>query len=446
MGGTAATGDAKRRPWYRQAGPLLVLLFLFEGVLGKSRVPGLALSHTSHIVGSALLIAILVGFSLTFSACPSKTPRGVRLWAWLLIAWCFFATLPQDFLVANLCFWLLWAGSWYVALWVIPLLFAHCTTEERLRFLLGVLFASAISCLVADGLFGRSAGRLSGIYQNATFAGRMCSLATVFGVGSLLVGKPWNSKRLLPLIALSAIALLLTRTRASIAASLLACGVMVVTIGGATRPLRRMAKKRNRIVFSILVALLAGSVFLVPGLEGKDLDSSLRFLRLDRGVDNLYNARAMNWETGANSALESGAVGGGFLAKFANTSRTRTVWGITFPTYDWETGTDPLNMFLLTVVQSGWPAAGMLLGLLVQLWRARARVGIEQRTLLTGLLSTGAIFGCIDGNWLTSFGDSVDRFCMIALGLMTSSPAGDSNRAPRTHPGHSRSNPRPTIS
>ena len=156
----------------------------------------------------------------------------------------------------------------------------------------------------------------------------------------------------------------------------------------------------------------------------------LAHLRLDGGIRQAYsNARAMNWERGYGDFLSYGFLGRGFLSKFGNEDSTTKVMGIEFPRYDWEADSDPLNMFMSTAQQNGIPAMLLLIGVLITLFRTRSHLAdVRSKCILTGFLCTGLVFGTLDGNWLTSFGDPIDRFCLVSFAVLASAASSASRQ------------------
>ncbi len=99
------------------------------------------------------------------------------------------------------------------------------------------------------------------------------------------------------------------------------------------------------------------------------------------------------------------------------------VMGIMVPGYDWTSDRDPLNSVLGTCQQTGWIGGALFVCFLALLvWRS---LGADPRVrpLLASLCGAGLIWGLFDGNWLTSFGDPVDRISLAVFALLLSVPA-----------------------
>jgi O-antigen ligase len=170
----------------------------------------------------------------------------------------------------------------------------------------------------------------------------------------------------------------------------------------------------------LLVALGLAITFVVS--SGWFTDAGVvAYLRVDGGISQMYESRAMNWEAGYRSLSSYGLFGFGFISKFAEQG-TATFMGIAIPQYDWNMESDPLNMIMLTSRQTGIPGGLFLLAMLVAIFRGISRMPGAESHLARGLLAAGLIFGLADGNWLTSFGDPVDRFSFVALSLLVSIP------------------------
>ena len=136
----------------------------------------------------------------------------------------------------------------------------------------------------------------------------------------------------------------------------------------------------------------------------------------------MYATRSMNWEQSWAELPSYGIFGWGFLSKFGTARSIVTVFGLEFPRYEWTTATDPLNMLVLATKQTGFVGGLLLAALLVCLVAAVGRLHGTARAVAGGWLAAGLVFGLLDGNWLVSFGDPVDRLSLVALSAMLSAP------------------------
>ena len=163
-----------------------------------------------------------------------------------------------------------------------------------------------------------------------------------------------------------------------------------------------------------------GFLFLSRSIEQ---DKLISYLRLDGGINEQYStARAMNWEKGYQNFWSYGLFGKGLLSKFGNNDYTFRVMGIEFPTYDWTTDADPLNSFFSMSQQIGIPGGIIFMIFLAVIFFKSFGLPSPAKYAVFSLLIPGLVFGLIDGNWLTSFGDPVDRFCMMAIALAFAVP------------------------
>ena len=129
----------------------------------------------------------------------------------------------------------------------------------------------------------------------------------------------------------------------------------------------------------------------------------------------------MNWQGGIARLGDVGFFGLGFLSKF-DPAHVHKVMGITVPGYDWTTDRDPLNSVLGTCQQTGWVGGALFVCFLALLvWRSLGAAP-RLRPLLAGLCGAGLVWGLFDGNWLTSFGDPVDRISLAIFALLLSAP------------------------
>jgi hypothetical protein len=349
--------------------------------------------------------------------------KEVRAVSLLLMGWGFASCLAQDKVIENMAFWMMWSASLFAGWWVVPCLLRGLDLDQRVRLLLAALVACIF--LALPGMLVPSE-RLTGMFGTATTAGRLLALAVILGVARWLSGRKlpfW-----LPYATLLAGGLLMmTRTRASIAAGMLGSGFIV---WNAAFGRDRTGQLKPQRAIALMCLLVVGLAFVL--LSGVFSQEELaRHFRFEGGIEGVYAARSMNWEQSWAELPSYGVFGWGFLSKFGKSRSIVRVFGLEFPRYEWTTGTDPLNMLFLVTKQTGVPGGLLLAALLVCLVAAVARLRGTARAASGGWLVAGLVFGLLDGNWLVSFGDPVDRLSLVALAGLLSAPVSSLATPPR---------------
>jgi len=403
----------------------LVTAFLAEGVVGKlvlgqMRPVPLSVHLLLTAAGSALLIGLTMGRrAVGGRARPAnRNIRLLRICVATMIAWGLLSSVAQvRFTAGNMAFWFLWSVHLVALWWAAPRLLQDLGTQERLRLfgrVLGGVLALAV-LLVPLGGFVR--GRFGGPFGNPTLMGRLAALACLFWFAQF-VARGGRDRRSGALWIGAALILALTRTRASFAAAaagLVACGA-VATWSAHARAGRRTTRTVHLVLF---VGAFMGLVVLAAVDSGR----LAAYLRIREGLGRVYlTARAMNWEAGMDRLDEVGFFGEGYLSKF-DPHKMRTYLGITVPTYDWTTDRDPLNSVLGAFQQTGWVGGGLFVCFLALLLWGSLHAAPAVRPFLVSLCAAGLVWGLLDGNWLTSFGDPVDRLSFAMFALLLDTPA-----------------------
>jgi hypothetical protein len=418
----AAPGRRYASP--RLAGPLFVLAFIFEGLFNRL-VPPLTLGFLPHMVLTSLFLGAMVFYWIVLRDRP-RAPRlaRLRIATVYLIAWGFVSCLAQDKVIENLVFWGMWSAGIFMGWWAIPCLFRGLDLDRRVQLLSVVLAACVL--LASVGLYSPS-GRLSGMIRGATSAGRLMALALILGVAR------WVSGRKTPFwlpycTVLAGLLLVMTRTRASMAAGIFGSGFVVWNAAFSRRGGGRLSQQRALSILFILPVVLM-IVLMSSWFSEED---AIEYFRLEGGIEGVYQARSMNWEHSWAELPTYGILGKGYLSKFGDSHKTVNIMGLSFPKYQWTTGADPLNMLLLASKQIGIVGGLLLAGMLVCLAGAARRLHGMARAIAGGWLAAGLVFGLLDGNWLVSFGDPMDRLSMVALAAMLSVPADNARDKPDT--------------
>ncbi|MDC1043611.1 hypothetical protein OAQ71_00130, partial [bacterium] len=248
-------------------------------------------------------------------------------------------------------------------------------------------------------------GRFRGAFQNASHSGRLMCLATISAVFCVIESKRGRVIAMAVLF-LAMPMLIISQTRASIAAT--GIGLLVLMVAGL-----RTRKVGYRLGLALLVTI--PTVSAPWWLAEENLSQATGFLRLEGGVDGVLAARSANWR-GIDSFMDYGVVGSGYMSKFGAATGAREVFGVRFPTYDWQTASDPLNMWHTAGQSMGVPAVFALVCLLASLCVTASRCDASLRAFFFAVLAAHLLFGTVDGNWLTSFGNETDRLSAFILG------------------------------
>ena len=255
------------------------------------------------------------------------------------------------------------------------------------------------------------------MFVNASHSGRMMALATISLFAVWLTSR--EKRRWVSVMLPAAFVLLLmTRTRASIGASLIGCTVVFLTSQLASHSWRQTSVRHK-------TGVLVGVVFLaaVGAYQTIDSDEAATFLRVSGGIQKVLAGRAMNWSQGYGDFGEYGLEGQGFMSRFGDTDNPTKVLGIEIPRYDWRTADDPMNMWMSIAKQSGFVAMILLAVIVICLYKLQAGIAhLPSRCIMLGFLTAGLVFGSFAGNWLLSFGHPVDRLCMVTFAMLASVP------------------------
>ncbi len=417
--------------------PIVIFAFLLEGIVAKSNIPMILMTFVRHMSITLGLLGAMLAIWSRYRVSDfhgTKTPElnRIRHLIMLMSAWALLSCVVQTdgLMAANVAFWCMWTVNLLVMWWVAPVLVYRLGLRSRIRLLFMVLVVVAVACCLLHRTNGFQQGRFVGMFINATYSGRMLAIGTIFSFTLWLTGRRQPHLRLLVTVLCGAL-LVMTRTRASIAAGSLGCAVVYLTVQLSARHWQNGSTRQK----SSTVAVV-GLLLIIAGSQIIDARRAAAFLRVEGGVEGVLASREMNWGGGYGEFSSYGYFGEGFMSRFGNASNPRIIAGIAFPRYDWQTADDPLNMWVSMAKQSGIPAMCFLALLVAAIWRMANRLPDSQaRCLLRGLLTAGLVFGSLDGNWLLSFGDPVDRFCLMTFAMLGSASAeANPNRARRHRP------------
>ncbi len=402
-------------------GYIVVFIFLLEGVIGKANVSGFSIPTSIHLGITGGLIAVIAfihpsyqefnnGMYLINNQCNRIRSIIVSL---ILVG--FVSSLIQLNYIPNLIFWLVWSANLFIMFWAIPRLLATYDVPEQINLAAIVLAISLVGGLFYSGVVQNRSG---GIYTNPTTHARLLVLSYILMFSSYL-SRTRMSKITLVSGLLALPMLIMTATRASIFAMAMTSTLMAghVITSNYTKQIKSKAVK------ILLIGVIGGAVIIGYINSIDSIERVKHFLRIDASTDEIYeSARAMNWEASLNDFPEYGLLGWGFLSKFGVTDEN-LMKGFSLPKYDWTSANDPLNMLLSTAKMQGWLGLFVFSLLIAAIWKAAInRRDLYQKYIAMSVLFTGMVWGLADGNWLTTFGDPVDRLSMYILAVVLCRP------------------------
>lgn len=403
----------------------IVAIFLFEGVLGKTSVPGFSMSISMHLGITGVLIILIAFYSFhinlkNYSFKSNPKYRYIQNSLLILVVVGLLSSVFQLNSAQNLLFWALWASNIYLIWWILPRLLRKYSVEKLMNLVILLLSISAIAGLIFPGMVQ---GRVGGIYGNPTTQARMLVLLYIL-MFSAFLSRNNLTKTTLSMGALSVPMLFMTGTRASIFAVayttvLMACIVLLI---------KNAQRIKGRAARFIVVLFIASTVALTYIVVYENIDTVYQHLRIDTSLDDIYeSSRAMNWRAAMRDFPGYGLLGWGFLSKFGITDQY-VMEGFRLPSYDWTNPNDPLHMLLTAAKQLGWLGLIVFSLFIAALWNAAIRHKVNyNRYVAMSVLFVGMVWGLADGNWLTTFGDPVDRISMFILAIVlhrNSEPVG----------------------
>ena len=328
----------------------------------------------------------------------------------LLIIWGFASSIAQDMAIANLMYWLLWAGNYFVMWWSIPKLTAEWSFNKRLNLFLIPTISTSIGCLLT--VQNISGGRLAG-FSNPAFAALYLCVALILII-SLYLTNYARKSLLIPCILILLILLFMTKTRGVIFATFSSFFAMLFA-----RYFMISKKYSIRLIiqFSIIVLLIFSSIVFIKFKYAKS-ESLSSYLRIDGGTADLYDSRAVFWERGYDDFWKNGFLGRGFLSKYGDTENPRKIMGINIPRYDWNDTADPMSTLLLFNQQLGLPGLILFVLFIFSLCMAFFNLSLDMRIIYVGFLTITIIF-LMEAS-LISFGDPIDRFLLILFSVLIS--------------------------
>ena len=401
-------------------GPLLLALFLTEGIIGKTSFAGVRMPANLHVVLTAGLA--LLFFLAHFFTSKSKSDISIsnpilqraRVAVVFLIIGGGFSCVFRVHLFVNLSFWIIWASNFVAIWWSLPFLVKARKADELLEYLLKINAFFMFLMVPLLPVLPYVQGRLGGIFDEPTAMGRFSCLTSILCVVHFFSIKS-TGRKIVFLFLASVTFLILSRTRASILAfSLALTFIAFFSLWSKDRWARNRA---HYWLFFLIVFLL----FLWPSgvFEDDVLTPILAHFRIKRDLGEAYSsARGMNWEQAFRDMGSYGLFGQGFLVKFGVSD---FMVGNAPPRYNWLNANDPLNMVLTLAKQAGWfTATAFICLLLILLDGIRRITDPTARLSVMGFMIAGLVLGLIDGNWLITFGEPNDRISMVVLALMVS--------------------------
>jgi len=418
----------KNKDVISKASYLLVTVFLLEGILGKAALPGHSMRLKIHILLTFLIIIALIVLDISRpknknTVIFSGTYRKIQCAILGIILIGLIGSALRVYWKSNFMFFLVWAANFYAVWWSIPRLMYQYSIADRIKLIQNILiFVLVVSGVMHFADLGIVQGRLGGIFANPTIAARLMAITFLLYLVNFIFVNKYSNKTLL-IIGISLVLIIMTKTRASIFATFVGASLIILAAIHVKKSFSRWRVCALLIGVCVVCSLVLSSYDI--GLEDM-FQKSRRYIRIDKDLTTIYlEARASNWRSGYKDISKYGLFGMGFMSKFGITDHfytgsTHTNQNI-IPRYNWATTDDPLNMVLSVAKQQGWISSFLYILLLLLIIKNTVNVESEigKFTALAVVL-LGLIFGFLDGNWMTSFGDPVDRTSMITIALVLS--------------------------
>ena len=412
-------------------GWFLVLAYLISGMVGKSYLEyawqGTWRVHeaTAVVLTTALVAYLFLRWHQEVDI--RQLPRSYRTARSALFAFlgCVIATgLMQEPAAINIVTSLTYVGM-VLVLGIYPQLYFRKIRPERLIDILCLLISlGTLACIIAvltGSTFALAAGnRLNGIYNSSITSARMFNLGCLLLLWRIVRCRR-HRKLAVAMFTLTLIGLVLTKTRTNIACVIVTSGIFLAYV--------LSHKGRGIEAFIIILALVSGLVLvLLPGVVDRYQDevSDIRtFIRLDKTPEEIASNRLPYWNEGLKDIDFGNPLGRGYLAAFGGGSG-----GFQESGYDRESNRH--NMFFSCAQSYGIIGLCLFCSFIcITLYRfvvggtPLAALGL---TVLVYTLITG-----ITGNCLLSFGDPVDRFAWLLLGICSSCQHSGNLNAERAH-------------
>jgi O-antigen ligase len=309
---------------------------------------------------------------------------------------------------------LLFAFQIYIALWRIPQLAtpALIVRIERLAVCIATLClaSSALYCLAHPPTL---ADRFAGVFESVSVASSAFAFSVLVFAARIVVRRDYFFSG--PMLLIAAFLLVLTRTRAWIAAVILTCWILTIII---TRR-EQLNALRTVLGLGLPVCALAIGAFAVAGAPW--VDDLGAFLRM--GTDELSSARTTQWQLGLETIRQRPWIGYGIAAR-QTLSADAEWWAATLPTGGYTWRTDPHNSIMFVALAGGYPAALVAVAAIVILVRYVFRTARRLSTkpdpvgvLTLAWILTTLMVGFFEASFL-SFGNLKDRILWLCLGLV----------------------------
>ena len=415
---------ADRRPAWTLGG-VLVIVYLWEVIVFKSRLGRIPAAWVVHMGLSGLLPAIIIwhafweGKRLDLPEDIERRRASVYVICVLIAVWGTLSALAQDTYLAELGFVGMWAlmvaASWIAA----PRLLASVPTGDLIRWAalplkLGVV-ASAVWLLVGPS-YDPATGRFAGVFYTSPAGGEVFMLCGIVVLAQILTSAPRPRAIDLGILALALSCALLTRSR----------GVIAVTAAAISAMWFSRPRGTTRLERALPLATLALGLVLAAevGADDREVQQAATFLRVEKGIRASLLVRSGTHEQGLRDMMASPLFGKGFTSRYSTggglhlEDRLRGDAHSMLRAYTYDD--DPHLMVITLGKAIGVP--GLFLGLALLL--AIARVGWHAapreesaRVLLVGLVVF--ILGhSLFTNTLTSFGAIADRYAWVLVGLL----------------------------
>ena len=418
------------KPRGGKIGPILVMIYVWEVILGKSQLAEFPYVWVIHMVLSALLTGIIVVAS-RFRPPLQPSPKAHRMRRPVIFIYFFIASWGVISAIGRE------KGSpsldelGFIATWIVmviacwqsaPRLVSEVSTQDLIRQMSLPLKLGIIASYImfpTGGQYDPFTDRLRGAFYTSPSMGEVAMLCCILVFAQIVVKSSKSRIRDSLFLGLELGCLFLTRSRAGILAALVAMAMIWFL-----RPRPGVRLPIIRFFTAGLFTLII--YFIIIGLEPEIQKKTATFLRVEGGTEHLTDTRWGNWELGYRAMLQHPVFGLGFTSRYAGEgiqlkTRTYRPEGESAYTYT----DDPHSMTLTLGKSIGIP--GFILG--VALLLAFARIGwkvisypFAQEPIVTTLI-IGLIIRIIlvsfTGNPLLSFGAVGDRYLWICIGILS---------------------------
>jgi|GEM_PF-6822711 len=426
------------KPRGGKIGPILVMVYVWEVLLGKSQLAWFPYAWVIHMVLSALLSGMIIVAS-RFYPPLQPSPKAYRMRKpvifiyFLITSWGVISAIAREKgspifdEIAFSATWLFMAiACWQSA----PRLVSEIPTQNLIRQLslplkLGIL-ASYIMLLTGEQ-YDPFTEHFRGAFYTSPTMGEVAMLCCILPFAQIVSKSSKSRIRDSVFIALSLGCLFLARSRGAIIVTLTAMAMIWLL---RPRPGVRLPIARFYAVGLFLLIIC----FVFTGLEPETREKTATFLRVEGGIEHLADTRWGRWEEGYRSMLQHPLFGLGLNSRYSGggiefEGRAKAELVYTFTD-------DPHSMPLTLGKSIGIPgfilAVALLLSFAGIVWKVTSYPFAQESivTTVTIGLIIRVILTSFIGNSLLSFGAIGDRYTWVGIGILSARMLNSVHRSP----------------